>query len=83
MRSLRIPDYFAAAGRSLWSIRDCSALRNESSVSIVFVNPAWRSLMVLTKARVHVEKFFARSLGSLIRVRKGKLGRFMKATAER
>jgi hypothetical protein len=26
-------------------------LRNESSVSIVFVNPAWRSLIVLTKAR--------------------------------
>jgi hypothetical protein len=47
----RHPDYFAAGGRSLWSIRDCSALRNESSVSIVFVNPAWRSLMVLTKAR--------------------------------
>jgi hypothetical protein len=45
------PDYFAAGGRSLWSIRDCSALRNASSVSIVFVNPAWRSLMVLTKAR--------------------------------
>ena len=45
------PDYFAAGGRSLWSIRDCSALRNESSVSIVFVNPAWRSLTVLTKAR--------------------------------
>ena len=43
--------YFAAGGRSLWSISDCSALRNESSVSIVFVNPAWRSLMVLTKAR--------------------------------
>src|SRR5713226_2794144 len=46
-----IRDYFAAGGRSLWSIRDCSALRNESSVSIVLVNPAWRSLMVLTKAR--------------------------------
>src|SRR6266403_814068 len=45
------PDYFAAGGRSLSSIRDCSALRNESSVSIVFVNPAWRSLTVLTKAR--------------------------------
>ncbi len=45
------PDYFAAGGRSLWSIRDCNALRNESSVSIVFVNPAWRSLTVLTKAR--------------------------------
>ena len=29
------PDYFVAGGRSLWSIRDCSALRNESSVSIV------------------------------------------------
>jgi hypothetical protein len=35
-------DYFAAGGRSLWSIRDGSALRNESSVSIVFVNPAAR-----------------------------------------
>jgi hypothetical protein len=43
--------YLAAGGRSLWSIKDCSALQNESSVSIVFVNPAWRSLMVLTKAR--------------------------------
>ena len=32
---------------------------------------------------VHVEKFFARNLGSLIRVRTGKPGRFMKATAER
>ena len=32
---------------------------------------------------VHVEKFFARNLGSLIRVRTGKLGRFMKAIAER
>src|SRR6476619_6261419 len=45
------PDYCAAGGRSLWSISACSALRNESSVSIVFVNPAWRSLTVLTKAR--------------------------------
>jgi hypothetical protein len=45
------PDYFVAGGRSLRSIRDRSALRNESSVSIVFANPAWRSLMVLTKAR--------------------------------
>jgi hypothetical protein len=26
---------------------DCSALRNASSVSMVSVNPAWRSLMVL------------------------------------
>ena len=33
-------DYFAAGGRSLWSIRDRSALRNEFSVSIVLVNPA-------------------------------------------
>ena len=32
---------------------------------------------------VHVEKFFARNLGSLIRARTGKPGRFMKATAER
>jgi hypothetical protein len=32
---------------------------------------------------VHVEKFFARNLGSLIRVRTGKLDRFMEATAER
>ncbi len=32
---------------------------------------------------VHVEKFFARNLGSLIRVRTGKPGRFKKATAER
>jgi hypothetical protein len=31
----------------------------------------------------HVEKFFARNLGSLIRARTGKPGRFMKATAER
>jgi hypothetical protein len=44
-------NYFAAGGRSLWSIRDCSALRNESSVSIVLVNQDWRSLIVLTKAR--------------------------------
>jgi hypothetical protein len=29
----------------------------------------------------HVEKFFARNLGSLIRARTGKPGRFMKATA--
>ena len=28
---------------------------------------------------VHVEKFFARNLGSLIRVRSGMPGRFMKA----
>jgi hypothetical protein len=32
---------------------------------------------------VHVGKFFARNLGSLIRARTGKPGRFMKATAER
>jgi hypothetical protein len=32
---------------------------------------------------VHVEKFFARNLGSLIRVRTGKPDRFMKAIAER
>jgi len=32
---------------------------------------------------VHVEKFFARNLGSLIRARTGKSGRFMKAKAER
>ena len=32
---------------------------------------------------VHVEKFFARNLGSLIRVRTGKPGQFMKAIAER
>jgi hypothetical protein len=32
---------------------------------------------------MHVEKFFARNLGSLIRARTGKPGRFMKATAER
>jgi hypothetical protein len=32
---------------------------------------------------VHVEKFFARNLGSLIRARTGKPGRFMKAAAER
>src|SRR5712691_12638646 len=44
-------DYFAAGGRSLWSIRDCSPLRNESSVSIVLVNPARRSLSVLPNAR--------------------------------
>src|ERR1700756_3922128 len=44
-------DYFAAGARSLRSISDCSALRNEISVSIVFVNPAWRSLTVLTNAR--------------------------------
>jgi hypothetical protein len=31
---------------------------------------------------VHVEKFFARNLGNLIRARTGKPGRFMKATAE-
>ena len=31
---------------------------------------------------VHVGKFFARNLGSLIRARTGKPGRFMKATAE-
>ena len=35
-----IRDYCAAGGRSLWSIRDCNPLRNESSVSIVLVNPA-------------------------------------------
>src|SRR5262249_17221239 len=43
--------YFPAGGSSFLSICDCSAFRNESSVSIVFVNPGWRSLMVLTKAR--------------------------------
>ena len=32
---------------------------------------------------VHVEKFFARKLGDLIRVRRGTLDRLMKATAER
>ena len=32
---------------------------------------------------VHVEKFFARRLGDLIRVRKGTPDRLMKATAER
>jgi len=32
---------------------------------------------------VHVEKFFARKLGDLIRVRKGTPDRLMKATAER
>jgi hypothetical protein len=32
---------------------------------------------------VHVETFFARNLGSLIRARLGKPGRFLKATAER
>jgi hypothetical protein len=45
------PHYFAAGGRSLWSIKDCSALRNEASVSTVFVNPACLSFIVLTKAR--------------------------------
>ncbi len=46
-----IRGYFAAGGSSFWSIRDCSPLRNESSVSIVLENPARRSLIVLTKAR--------------------------------
>ena len=32
---------------------------------------------------MHVEKFFARNLGNLIRVRTGKPDRFMKASAER
>ena len=32
---------------------------------------------------VHVETFFARNLGSLIRARPGMPGRFLKATAER
>jgi hypothetical protein len=32
---------------------------------------------------VHVEKFFARKLGDLIRVRKGTPDRFMKAIAAR
>ena len=32
---------------------------------------------------VHVETFFARNLGSLIRARPGRSGRFLKATAER
>lgn len=32
---------------------------------------------------VHVEKFFARKLGDLIRVLRGTPDRFMKATAER
>ncbi len=32
---------------------------------------------------VHVEMFFARNLGSLICARRGKPGRFLKATAER
>ena len=32
---------------------------------------------------VHVETFFAWNLGSLIRARPGKPGRFLKATAER
>ena len=33
-------DYFAAGGRNLRSIKDCSALQNEPSVSTVFSNPA-------------------------------------------
>ena len=41
----------SAGGRSFRSIRDWRALQNDSSVSIVLVNPAWRNLMVLTKAR--------------------------------
>jgi AcrR family transcriptional regulator len=50
--SLRRPRLqIAAGGRNLWSMSDCSALRNASSVSMASVNPAWRSLMVLTKAR--------------------------------
>ena len=32
---------------------------------------------------VHVEKFFARNLGGLIRVRQGRPDRLMKAQAER
>ena len=32
---------------------------------------------------VHVEKFFVRNLGDLIRVRQGMLDRLMKAKAER
>jgi hypothetical protein len=32
---------------------------------------------------MHVEKSFVQKLGDLIRARTGKLGRFMKATAER
>ena len=43
---------------------------------------AWENL-AQSLDLVHVEKFFARNLGSLIRVRTGKPGRFMKATAER
>jgi hypothetical protein len=35
-------DFLAPGGSSFRSISDFSALRNESSVSIVFVNPAWR-----------------------------------------
>src|SRR5712692_8023644 len=41
----------AAGGSSFRAMRDCRALRNACSVSIVFVNPAWRNLIVLTNAR--------------------------------
>jgi hypothetical protein len=44
-------DQRAAGGRNLWSMSDCSASRKASSVSTTLANPAWRSLMVLTKAR--------------------------------
>jgi hypothetical protein len=37
-------------------ISDCSALRNESSVSIVFVNPAWRSLNDAMASRLGVRR---------------------------
>jgi hypothetical protein len=43
---------------------------------------AWEESRVVGDL-VHVEKFFSRNLGSLIRVRTGKPGRFMKAIAER
>jgi hypothetical protein len=45
------PSQIVAGGSSFRSISECNALRNACSVSIVFVNPAWRNLIVLTKAR--------------------------------
>jgi hypothetical protein len=44
---------------------------------------AWEEPRAVGDLVVHVEKFFARKLGDLIRVRKGRPDRFMKATAER